>query len=96
MKGHTHNGMPLCYPIALRGLWQRQTQSFGDVLAVSRVGLIKVANLALLNLFRNRFHRIHNVPNQLTLLIGIHQPIQIARLGVIIVAGAVIAAIRIT
>ena len=55
MKGHAHNGMPLCYPIALRGLLAADTHSFGDVLAVSRVGLIKVANLALLNLFRNVF-----------------------------------------
>jgi hypothetical protein len=54
--------------------------------------LVEVADLALLDLPWHRLHRAHDIPDQLGLLIRAHQTEQVTRLGVVIVADAVILA----
>lgn len=78
-----------------RRLGHRHAQSRRHTLTVGRIRLVEVADLALLDLPRHRPHRAHDIADQLALLIRAHQTEQVTRLGVVIVADAVIVAVGI-
>src|SRR5229473_1164516 len=65
----------------------------GDADAVIRIGTVEMRDLALDDLRRHAIHRGLDVVEQLFLLIGAHQPEQVADLTVIVVAVPMVVAV---
>ena len=68
-------------------------QRLGNASAVFGVGPVAVDDLPLHDLDRHAFHRYLVVLEELLLLVGRHEPEQVARLTIIVVAVAVIVAV---
>src|ERR1700674_1190108 len=68
----------------------------GDADAVIGIGAVEMSHLALHDLRRHAIHRGPDVVEQLLLLLGAHQPKQVAGLTVVVVAVAVVVAVCVT